>query len=89
MRFVEADQVAAEIRLEDVGQDQDRGLDLEPGEAFRRRQSLEIREERRAVAAVRREGRTWSTRRVGSSTTQNGRMATCPAAEPSSFGTAP
>ena len=57
--LVEADQVPAEFRLEHVGQEQHRRLQLEAGEPIRRRQLLDEREHGRMVAAIRfeREGR--------------------------------
>jgi hypothetical protein len=47
--IVEADEVAAEFRLEDLRQDQDRREHLEAGGLARRRQAVELGEERLVV----------------------------------------
>src|SRR4029079_6014111 len=54
MRLVQADEVAAELLLEDVRQVEDRRLHLDAGEPVRRRQSIQIAEEAGRIAAVRR-----------------------------------
>ena len=50
--FIEADELRAELRLEYVGQDEDRRLHLEAGEAGGWRQGVEICKQRGDVAAV-------------------------------------
>jgi len=52
---VQADQIAAELRLEDVGQEQDRCLDFDAREALGRRQLFEIAQQRICAAVICRE----------------------------------
>jgi hypothetical protein len=55
MRFVKADEMAAELWLKHVRQKEDRRLDLNARETLGRRQFLEIAEQGVCLTAIRRE----------------------------------
>ena len=63
MRLVETDEMAAELGLEDVGQEQDRGLEDDPGEMVGRRQRGD-EVEKAPDAALKRNQGTDAERRI-------------------------